>query len=481
MAKFNQAQTIKTKNHCGHAAYGMGAKEKLVTQVLTSFFNEKKFYGDNSEQMKETIRQVIGQNAGFVDKLAVFARRELGMRTVAHVLVAHLAHEVAGKPYTRAATKAVCLRGDDATEILACYLNEFGKPVPNALKKGLADALVGFDEYTLAKYKGTGKQVKMRDVLCLCRPTPKTKAQSEMWKRLLEGKLQTPYTWETELSEKGNTAEVWEQLIDSGKVGYMAMLRNLRNILKADPSNLDKVLDRLQDPQAVRRSRQLPFRYLSAYKQVRGMCGSKVLDALENAVDAACENLPKLEGTTVIAVDISGSMGDPVSKKSDVKCYEIAVMMGLIASRMCDNSIFYVFNHGIEQYAVSHRTGILEASVKFICNGGTRMERPFQKMIVDKVKADRIIILSDNECNRASSLYLGARPQTVQSLADLYRKETGNDIWVHAIDLMGYGTQQFHGRKTNIIAGWSEKVLAFIKLAEQGEGTLQKTIEQYEY
>lgn len=67
----------------------------------------------------------------------------------------------------------------------------------------------------------------------------------------------------------------------------------------------------------------------------------------------------------------------------------------------------------------------------------------------------------------------------IQSLADEDRKSSGNDIWVHAVDLQGYGTQQFAGHKTNIIAGWSEKVLNFINLAEQGEGSLEKTIKTY--
>ena len=102
------------------------------------------------------------------------------------------------------------------------------------------------------------------------------------------------------------------------------------------------------------------------------------------------------------------------------------------------------------------------------------MNLPFQKMIDDKINADRIIFLSDNECN-------GGWNTPVQTLADKYRKITGKDIWVHAIDLQGYGTQQFCGAKTNIIAGWSEKVFEFIKLAEQGEGSLEKTIEEYIY
>lgn len=104
------------------------------------------------------------------------------------------------------------------------------------------------------------------------------------------------------------------------------------------------------------------------------------------------------------------------------------------------------------------------------------MYLPFEKMIADKIKADRVIILSDNECNRSGTYYCN---KPVQKLADEYRKVSGNDIWVHAIDLQGYGTQQFHGKKTNVIAGWSEKVFDFIKLAEQGEGNLTKTIENY--
>lgn len=475
MAKFNTVNTDKTVNKSGHAAYKMKDKSKLVTQVLTSFFNETKFYGDNSAEMQETIKSVIKTDPKFVANLAVFARNEFNMRSVAHILVAYLAHEVEGKPYTRKVVKAVTLRGDDVTEIMACYLSLFGKPIPNALKKGISDAMQGFDEYTLAKYKGNGKSVKMRDLLCLCRPTPKNKAQSDMWKRLLDDTLETPLTWETELSANGNNAETWEKLINSGKVGYMALLRNLRNILNANPSNVGKVLDTIQNPEAVKKSKQLPFRYLSAYKELENIGGSRVFDVLENAVEASIENMPKLTGTTVIAVDTSGSMGSAISSKSKVKCYEIAMLLGLIANKICENSIFYTFDTSIERYSFSSRSGILSTVLyQSRYGGGTRMHLPFEEMLKWNINADRIIVLSDNECN-------GGWNRPVQVLADEYRKKSGKDIWVHAIDLQGYGTQQFHGAKTNVIAGWSEKVFDFIKLAEQGEGSLEKTIENYTY
>ena len=301
MSKFNQNASILTVNQEGHAAYAMTDKARLVTQVLTSFFNESKFYGDNSREMQETLTRVIQADPAFASKLAVFARREFNMRSVSHVLIAYLAHEPAGKPYVRKALRGAVLRADDATEILAFYLNTFGKPIPNSLRKGLADVFVTFDEYTLAKYKGENKGVKMRDVLCLCRPTPRDEAQSALWKRLLEGRLETPVTWETQLSTNGNNKDTGEELIDSGKVGYMAMLRNLRNILQAKPANIGKVYRLISDPAAVKRSRQLPFRFLSAYKSVQGVADSQALEALEKAVLCSVENMPRLPGTTVIA------------------------------------------------------------------------------------------------------------------------------------------------------------------------------------
>ena len=479
MAKFNQAQTMRTTNRNGHAAYSMKDKSKLITQVLTSFFNEDKFYGDNSADMQETIKRVIAADAQFVAKLAVFARKEFNMRSVSHVLTAYLAHEPSGKAYAKRVIKAICLRGDDATEIMAAYLSMFGKPVPNCLRRGLREVLQGFDEYTLAKYKGAGKKVKMRDLICMCRPQPKTSRQSEAFKKLLENRLESPETWEVVLSANGNSTEVWEKLIDSGKVGYMALLRNLRNILIANPRNLGKVLDKLADPEAVKKSKQLPFRFLSAYKAVEDIATGKVFNALEKACAQSIQNMEKLPGLTVIAVDVSGSMSAAISQKSSIECCRIGALLGLMANKICEDSVFYTFNNMATKVSVSNDAPLLYTASRLTCYGGTDMDAPFERMMQDGVKADRVIIISDNECN--ALIVFSSRFRPVQAIADEYRSRSGCDCWIHAIDLQGYGTQQFAGHKTNIISGWSEKALDFIRLAEQGEGGIEKTIEQYEF
>ena len=317
MGKFNDSATIKTENAEGHVAYAMDDKSKLVTMVLTSFFNEKKFYGDNSTEMEQLISKVIQQDAKFVSNLAVYARRVFHMRSVSHVMTAYLAHEPNGKPFARKSVKGVSLRGDDVTEILSFYLEKFGKPIPQSLSKGIADVLKGFDEYTLAKYAGNKKAVKMKDLIILCHPKPQDETQADLWKRCIEGRLSTPETWETQLSQKGNTTETWESLIDSGKVGYMALLRNLRNIIKANPANIEKVYQTIENPEAVKRSKQLPFRFLSAYSEIERLHQKRALDALENAMLASLENLPQISGKTVIAIDVSGSMTDTISAKSE--------------------------------------------------------------------------------------------------------------------------------------------------------------------
>ena len=476
MAKFNNTNTIKTTNRSGHVAYSMRDKEKMITQVLTSFFNEEKFYGDNTNDMVETIKRVVSNDPAFISKLAVFARKEFHMRSVAHVLTAYLAHEPAGKPFVRDTIRGVCERGDDLTEIMAFYLQTFGKPIPNSLKKGINDQIVQFDEYTLAKYKGDSKSVKMRDLICLCRPKPETPEQSELFKRCLEDRLETPLTWESELSANGNNAGTWQKLIDSGKVGYMAFLRNLRNIITARPANIDKVYQKIADPVAVKRSKQLPFRYLSAFKSIIGCGTSKAFDALESAVEASFENIEKLPGLSVVAIDVSGSMDNRISNKSEMTAGEIAWMLGIIASRICDDSIVYTFDTRLNTLQISHHTAILNECLHANCGGGTDMSLPFLEIQKRGIKPDRVIVISDNECNSGWSVW---RHKSIGQLADETRRSVGADFWVHAIDLMGYGTQQFSGPKTNIIAGWSEKVLNFIRIAENGKHSIFEKIDGY--
>lgn len=486
MSKFNQTATVKTTNKSGHAAYAMADKAKLVTQVLTSFFNEGKYYGDNSNELIQTAQAVIKQSPGFVANLARYARKEMHLRSVSHALTSLIAHETEGKPYTRVVVGDVVERPDDITEILAYTLATYKKPIPNALKRSLATALGKFNEYQISKYNGGNKDVKFKDVLRLVHAKPANEEQNKLYNEIINDTLPVAERWETELSKDGNTKEVWERLIEGNKLGYMAMLRNLRNIIKAQPSNIGKVFEKLANKEAVLKSKQLPFRFFAAYKEIAYLpnVGSLAVDVLEQAIEYSVENLPRLSGTTVIAIDTSGSMSSTISGKSTVRAVDIARLLAVMSSKICDNAIVFAFDLTLRKISVSKRGGIIETANR-IANpgGGTDLTLPLKEMLCSKIKADRLIMISDNEINTSPVGGWWGIPRgyagTCESLAQKYRSTINADLWVHAIDLMGYGTQQFIGGKTNIIAGWNEKVLEFIALAEEGIDTQVKRIEEY--
>ena len=491
MSKFNFKNTDKTVNRDGFPAYKMQDKEQLVTAVLTTMFGEPKFYGSTDEDIFVLATVICGEEPSFVAKLACYARNVANMRSVSHVLACIIAHEA--HEYTRAVIRNIIVRPDDITEIMACYKQMYGKPFPNALKREIAEQIQRFDEYALAKYNSRGMSMKLRDVLRITHPTPKDEKTEALFRKVLDDTLETPYTWETELSEKGNTKEVWDELIASGKVGYMALLRNLRNIVKCG-ADIAPVLKVLSDPERVKKSRQLPFRFFSAYRMLEqeNLMTPEIHRALENALTVSVENLDTVPGRTLIAVDVSGSMGSCISRKSTVMCSEIAGLLGAMSSRICEDAAVCYFDcpggwsclRGDKGYIVEHYgkyDSILEICRKHIFSGGgTRMDLPMKFALEEDKSAsikpfDRVIYFSDNVCNSSS---YGIK--TVQSMVDKYRKKYNPDFWVHGVDLQGYGTQQFCGKNFNLIAGWSERVLSFILLAEKGIGSLVQTIEEYQ-
>ena len=492
MSKFNKTNTNKTENRSGYSAYKMPEKEQLVAAVLTTMFGEPKFYGSTDDDIVDLATKCAKTDPAFLAKLACYARNVNNMRSVSHVLTAVIARHA--HEYTRTTIRNVVVRPDDITEIMSCYNSMYGKPFPNAMKREVANVLQRFDEYQIAKYNGGNKSLKFRDVLRITHPTPKTEATESLFNKIINDTLETPYTWEVELSTRGNTKQVWNELISSGKVGYMALLRNLRNIVKSG-ANIYPVLQTLADPDQVHKSRQLPFRFYSAYQTLskEKLLTPDIHRALESAIIASVDNMEQIPGRTLVAVDVSGSMGSTVSSKSDVRCCDIAALFGAISSRLCEDATVCYFDSASGWYSGTKSKGYRTAhygkydSILEICannafaGGGTDLSLPMKYALEDDKSVnlrpfDRAIYFSDNECNSS----WGGLYRTVQGQVDEYRRRYNKEFWVHGVDLQGYGTQQFCGYHFNLIAGWSENVFPFINLAEAGISSLVETIEAYE-
>ena len=289
-----------TLNHEGEKAFVITPELELYSLVVTCSLSGK-FYESGGEQMGRIIDLVGKVSPEFVAKLAVYTRSEMHLRSVPLLLVVALARVHNGDDLVARTIERVVLRADEIMELLMCYqlLNPAAgrKKLGNLshqVQVGLQRAFNNFDEYQFAKYNRGNLEVKLRDALFVVHPKAKDAAQQAIFDKIADDNLAVPYTWETELSALGQEhcdsdqdkkeafRAKWEELIASRKVGYMAQLRNLRNMLEAgvSPALIEQVCRYLSASQNVLASKQLPFRYLSAYREVESVvndCTAMVL------------------------------------------------------------------------------------------------------------------------------------------------------------------------------------------------------------
>jgi hypothetical protein len=467
-----RARRGKATNLAGGSAFEQSLRGELVSILLTSTLGDQ-FYrpGDKTaERLKELVRGA--EDKRFVAKAAIYARTKAGMRSVSHLAAGEIARAVKGVAWTKVFYDKVVHRPDDVLEILAYYLAVYGRPVPNSLKKGLGAALARFDEYQLAKYRRASAELKLVDAVNLLHPP-----HSEALRKLVADELAPAETWETKLTQAGVQGEsqeqvddlksaAWEELISSRKLGYFALLRNLRNILEQAPNTVDVALAMLTDERLIRKSLVLPFRYLAALEAVESTNlprAAEVVEALNVAVDKSLANVPVFEGKTLVALDGSGSMhGKPLRIGS------------LFASTLlkANHADLLVFSDGARYLTLNRRDSTLTLTREIerqAKGGGTNFHAIFQTA---NRKYDRLIILSDMQ-----GWMNGGEPSKAFAA---YKRQYGADPRVFSFDLAGYGTLQFPERNIYCLAGFSDKALEMLKFLESDKQALIAEIEAME-
>lgn len=460
MSRFSQkTRGARTTNLAGGKAFSHKPEMELTLAVLTTFLKDG-FYESADERIERISRLVAVCSPSFVAKLAVVARTKFNLRSVSHVLIGELSRHHRGDDLVARTIKKISVRPDDLVEI-AAYL---GKPLPNQVKKGIASALREFDAYKLAKYRMEGKEVSLVDVFNLVHPKPKDAKQAKLWKDLMEGKLKNKKTWESRLSSGEDKGKVWKEMVLEGTIGYMALLRNLRNIEEqADPEVLTKACEMIADPELVRGSRQLPFRFYTAYEQLNN---HEVLNAISAALDVACENTPEFSGKTLIAIDTSGSMsGQPLT---------IASIFAAALMKKNDAEVI-LYDMDIKEMKYIQGTPVLVMANQIqrdALGGGTETSLVFSHAHKTGVKYDRIVILSDNQ-----SWAEGYYSDGVQEAYNRYKRT--NNCPVYAIDIAGYGTKDLSNGKVFHLTGWSDKMFEFMKWVDK-ENQLIEFVENTE-
>ncbi len=360
----------------------------------------------------------------------------------------------------------IIVRPDDMVEVLCYWKRAYGARsarYPNAVVKAFAEVLSGLSEYQVAKYKLAKRDMKLVDLVRICHPK-----HTPQLRELVYGTLEPPVTWEVEVSQKGaDKGAVWSRLVTEERLGYMALIRNLRNIEQhCSDSVLDVALSQLKDPERVRASRLLPFRFITAMEQ--GLC-SKTQTALSVACEHALDNCPEFDGNTCVILDVSGSMSWCTSGINPGK---VGSLFGAILAKKNMADLVVFGNNGT--YAQCNLAdSVLTVADQFNQNRGVGHGTCMTSAIntLNK-KYDRLIVLSDMQtwCDQTLS----------QVAVNNYKKEYNADPIIYSFDLTGYGSMQFTDRVC-LLSGFSERIFDLMAAFEGGGGSLVEKIEEIRF
>jgi hypothetical protein len=347
---------------------------------------ESQFYEDGVE-IGDRIAALVAQlETDQVAALAVEARTDMKLRHAPLWLLAGLAK--AGKGAKASDYAAVIQRADEMGELLTMHWKDGKRPLPAAMKRGIAEAFGKFDAYRLGKYNRK-VTVSLKDVLRLVHPKPKDDEQAALWKRIIDGTLESPDTWEVALSGGADKKETFERLISEGNLGYLALLRNLRNMAEA---GCDPIL--VRDAILARKGAHnvLPFRFVAAAR-----AAPQFEPALDEALCAQIEGLPVLGGTTAVLVDVSGSMNDKLSSRSDLTRMDAAAAL---ASIIPGNVRVFTFSHHVIEVPSRRGMAGVDAVIGSQQHGGTYLGAALAA-VNEQIPYDRLIVITDEQSHDA--------------------------------------------------------------------------------
>jgi hypothetical protein len=416
--------------------------------------------------------------------------RSASLVAAAEFVAARLEAGVSGG--NRAVIASALQRADEPGELVGYWLTTRGRAIPKPVKRGVADAAIRlYNERSLLKWDSPLRSVRFGDVLELCHPSPSATWQGDLFRFAIDRRheradvvpeslsvlsaraalLAVPVkdrravlAYPARLAEAGVTweslgawlqgpldASAWQAVIPS--MGYMALLRNLRNFDDAGvPDHVaDQVAARLADPAQVAASRQLPMRYLSAFRAAPQL---RWAPALERALRLSLDAVPSLPGRTLVLVDRSGSMFGPVSARSQLSRADAAAVFGAALAVRAERADLVQF--GTHSALVKFRPGesVLRVLDRFGELGGTNTADAVRRWYRDH---DRVVIVTDEQAWFAAR---GSDPTRV----------VPTEVPVYTWNVAGYrfGHGPSGGGNRHTFGGLTDSGFAMIPLLESG-------------
>jgi len=455
MAKLNVKSKPDIRTAQGAKAHSINPEQSLRRSVLAHMLWEENFYYEGESVEKRIYDLIPKVKPDRVRDLAIEAREKFKLRHVPLYLVRRMAELPSHRHHVSETLQAVIQRPDELSEFLAIYWKNGRSPLSAQVKKGLAKAFPKFDEYQLAKWDKPGA-IRLKDVLFLCHAKPQTHDQAHVWERLVQGTMKVPDTWEVALSAtKGEKkTEAWTRLLTEKKIPAFALIRNLRNLSQAKV-NSTLIRESLINANT---KRLLPFRFITAAEHAPDFD-----EELNTLFLKGCQQKPKLQGKTVLIVDVSGSMyGGKISKYSEMDRAKAACSLAALVREQCEDPHIWATagNDGTRVHAtkkVPARRGfaLIDAIYKMtgpLGRGGIFLNQVMTCVKLAEEKADRVIVITDeqdcdnNDARSPAKAPLFAKEHYLINVSS-QKNGIGYGRWIH-------------------LDGFSEAVLDYIKESE---------------
>ena len=504
-----ESTNVEVRNHKGAKAYERTAKSELFLLGVSDFV-EDTFYESSvnrQDRINSLVADVVIEDLEWLKNFVAWLRNEGNMRSVSLTIALRAAHAMNELkiPGARSLVSSALIRADEPGEALAFWHSTFGRKMPSAVKRGIADAAVNtYNQYSYGKYDSARNAYRFADVIQLTHPSPKNTVQNALFKYTLDKSYNSDAVIPDELSqlaerkrvlglpkaklrklvesaegaevlkgagltwealsgsiEGGMNASAWEAVIPS--MGYMALLRNLRNFTDANVSReaMKKVADRIADKDEVARSRQLPFRFLNAYRELQNVGYNYFLPAIEDALEHSLANVPALDGNNLIIIDNSGSMYGWGGGKMTMA--DTANLFGVALAKRAAKATVVVY--GSDSKVLTFRKGasVFHTVQSIGSMGGTDTFGTIQKHY--NKDYTRVIHLTDEQYGSAYSWGYYGRSRDNQKPYDLIDKGTPVYTW----NLNGYKSGNKAEPNRYALGGLTDSSFRVIPLVEAGK------------
>ena len=489
-----------TVNEAGGAAYVLSPKHKLAQLAATGCLNNT-FYATGQDQLDQALALAADVDPVFVAKTAVYARRAGHMKDMPALLLATLAvRDVAlfAKTFALVADNGKMLR--NVVQVLRS--GAVGrKSLGTRPKKLVQQWLLTATESQLL-HAAVGNQPSLADVVKMVHPKP-TEAWRAAWFAWLIGRPHDaaalpPITAAFERYKADRTAPLpdvpfqvltaleldtaaWAQIAQNGS--WQMVRQNLNTFARHGvftlPGLAEQVAAKLRDPQAVAKARVLPYQLMAAYSAAGEGVPLPVKEALQDAMELALANVPRIDSGVVVCPDVSGSMSSAVTgwrkgATSVMRCIDVAALVAAALLRHNAGARVLPFETKVVDIALNPRDSVMTnaQNLAAIGGGGTACAAPLEKLNREQAKADLVVLVSDNEswADRAGSHLPGSRGTATMKAWEVFKQRNPNAKLV-CIDIQPYGSTQAQERADVLnIGGFSDEV--FKLLATYAAGTL---------